>query len=324
MKAKWVDFKSPLAEGIKAFITYKRSIGRRFNTEEKALRLLDRYFVEQCVININDITPELLNCFLLSRPRKRARSYNGLAGILNRLFNWLVRQEIIESSPFHLQLKREAEKRIPFIFDIVQIRRLLEVTGRLSDHSSSPMRGITYQMIFILLYGLGLRAGEVARLYWKDIDFNRNLVIIRHTKFSKSRLVPFGPQLAVRISEYKKQREHRYGKLSPDAPVFFFFKNRAIHPATISQTFHCLLPLLDLDVPTGVRPPRLHDLRHSFAVGTLLRWYRSGINPATRLLHLSTFMGHVNPASTAVYLTITNELLEEANKRFERFAFPII
>ena len=65
MKAKWVDFKSPLAEGIKAFITYKRSIGRRFNTEEKALRLLDRYFVEQCVININDITPELLNCFLL-------------------------------------------------------------------------------------------------------------------------------------------------------------------------------------------------------------------------------------------------------------------
>jgi len=66
----------------------------------------------------------------------------------------------------------------------------------------------------------------------------------------------------------------------------------------------------------------VHDLRHSFAVATLLRWYRSGINPADRLIHLSTFLGHVNPTSTAVYLTITAELLGEGSERFERFAIP--
>ena len=68
------------------------------------------------------------------------------------------------------------------------------------------------------------------------------------------------------------------------------------------------------------RGPRIHDLRHSFAVGTLLRWYRSGVDPAARLPHLSTFLGHINPTATAVYLTITAELLQEANRRFSTFA----
>ena len=75
-------------------------------------------------------------------------------------------------------------------------------------------------------------------------------------------------------------------------------------------------------MPDGVSPPRLHSLRHSFAVGCLLRWYRQGLDPASRLQQLSTFMGHVDPSSTAVYLTITPELLHEANTRFERFAEP--
>ena len=79
---------------------------------------------------------------------------------------------------------------------------------------------------------------------------------------------------------------------------------------------------LELPVPAGVSPPRLHSLRHSFAVGCLLRWYREGLDPAARLHQLSTFMGHVDPSSTQVYLTITPALLEEANRRFERFAEP--
>ncbi len=79
---------------------------------------------------------------------------------------------------------------------------------------------------------------------------------------------------------------------------------------------------LDLSLRDGVSPPRLHDLRHSFAVGRLLRWYREGVDPSTRLHQLSTFLGHVDPASTAVYLKMTPELLEEANRRFEAFAQP--
>jgi integrase len=93
-----------------------------------------------------------------------------------------------------------------------------------------------------------------------------------------------------------------------------------VHPGSASHTFHRLVTELALPNPAGVASPRLHCLRHSFAVGCLLRWYRDGVDPQTRLYRLSTLMGHVDPASTAIYLTITPQLLAEANQRFETFA----
>lgn len=102
--------------------------------------------------------------------------------------------------------------------------------------------------------------------------------------------------------------------------MFSFTKRGCICVGTISQTFHTLLPRLELTIPPGVSPPRLHDLRHSFAVATLLRWYRQGIDPNRRLMHLATFLGHVDPNSTAVYLTITEELLNQAARRFQALA----
>jgi integrase len=102
--------------------------------------------------------------------------------------------------------------------------------------------------------------------------------------------------------------------------LFSFDGHRRIHPGTASQVFHSLVRVLRPAIPDGVSPPRLHDLRHSFAVGCLLRWYREGADPASKLNQLSTFMGHVDPTSTAVYLTITPGLLRQANRRFESFA----
>jgi integrase len=107
------------------------------------------------------------------------------------------------------------------------------------------------------------------------------------------------------------------------APLFSFDGCGCVHPGTASHTFHTLVCSLGLAVPDGVSPPRLHDLRHSFAVGCLLRWYREGREPASRLQQLSTFMGHVDPTSTAVYLTITPALFTQANRRFEAFAAPV-
>jgi integrase len=176
-------------------------------------------------------------------------------------------------------------------------------------------------VIFVLLYGLGLRVGEVSRLQFADVDLDRRLLIIRDTKFGKTRLVPFGPRIGDMLHDYRK---HRGENQTPDAAFFSFTRRGAVDPGTISQTFHQLVPRLCLAIPPGVAPPRVHDLRHAFAVGTLLRWYREGVNPAARLFHLSTFLGHVNPSSTAVYLTITSELLTAANRRFEGFAAPVL
>lgn len=186
------------------------------------------------------------------------------------------------------------------------------------------MRGPTYHMIFAILYGLGLRVGEVSRLQYGDIDFDRALLLVQKSKFYKSRLVPFGPRMATALSDYTEARSVRHAYASAEAPFFSFTSRGSIHPCTISQTFHRLVPQLGLTVPPGCSPPRLHDLRHSFAVGTLLRWYRSGIDPGAGLLKLATFMGHVDVSSTAIYLTITDDLLTEASRRYEAFAQPVL
>src|SRR6516162_2256499 len=144
---------------------------------------------------------------------------------------------------------------------------------------------------------------------------------IRPGRIYKSRLVPFGPKLEALLVRYLRQRHAAVaGAPADDHPLFCLRGGRPINPGTVSQTFHALVPRLHLQIPPGVSPPRLHDLRHSFAVGTLTRWYRLGLDPQARLLALSTFMGHVDVNSTAVYLTTTPELLEQASRRFRAFA----
>jgi integrase len=172
--------------------------------------------------------------------------------------------------------------------------------------------------------GLGLRVGEACRLLIRDVDLDRQLLIIRESKFYKSRLTPFGPEVGSLLQDYLQKRKNRPGGLSADAPLFSLTAKGAIPPGTVSQTFHHLVTQLQIDLRPGTSSPRLHDLRHSFAVGTLSRWYRSGINPQERLLRLSTFLGHVDPSSTAVYLTISDALLQQANGRFELFAESVI
>ena len=323
MKTPWQSFQSPLASPITRYLAAKRSLGCNFNTEDRALRLLDRYLIEQAVPSITDITADCLDRFLSSRARTTATSYNNLLGVVRRLFEWMVDQQELSASPFQARSRRETARRLPFLYEQATIRQLIEYAATLPDNSRSLQRGSTYATIFALLAGLGLRIGEVSRLQYSDIDLLHDVVLVRNSKFGKSRLVPFGPRLAARLRAYLTLREQRLGPAAPDAPFFSWNGRTAVHTNSIRNTFHDdLLPRLELQIPEGTRGPCVHGLRHSFAVRTLLRWYREGVDPNARLNYLSTFLGHISPHSTAVYLTITSELLEAANQRFEAFARP--
>jgi integrase len=316
-------FHSLLAGEIVSYLQYKRALGRKFDTEEQALRLFDRFLVEHAVADLVALQPALIEAFLTSRQRVRARSYNHLLGVIRCFFDWLVAQDHLNHSPVRAQPRRTTSQLRPFLFEPHQVVRLLELAEQLPDNARAPHRGEIYRLIFTLMYGLGLRVGETVRLRYRDVDLARTLLIIDKSKFGKSRLVPFGPRMGQHITGYLQQCVDWYGPWQPQAPVFSFSISsvrRPLRTETVSQTFHHLLPKLDLPVPPGVDSPRLHCLRHSFAVETLLHWYHTGVDPNQRLFHLATFMGHADPASTAWYLTITDALLNEANRRFEHFA----
>lgn len=318
-------FNSILANQIEKFLAYHRALGKKYENEEWALRLLDRFIDDQSdIVSIEHITPALLNQFLLSRPRSSHRSFNHLLSVLQRLFRWLIVQQVLTKSPLEALPRRVTQKRQPYLFQPSEVERLLEITAQLTDGPQGYRRGLTYRMIFALMYGLGLRVGEAACLSRHDVNLDAQYLHIRQTKFSKSRLVPLGPRMTDAIQQYLDAPTQI--KLSPDDPVFSLSKDlrKPIKPGSISRTFRLLVKQMNLHIAPGVSAPRLHCLRHSFAVSTLVRWYRSGINPTQKLPYLSAFMGHVNPSSTVVYLTITTELLELANERFEAYAAPTL
>lgn len=306
-----------LATVVADYLAHKRALGRKFDTEEATLRLLVTFAGQHGVEDLGHLDPCLLEAFIGSRPRARARSFNHLVGVTCCFLDWAVAQQRLNASPLRRTRRRETDVRLPFLFDVHQARRLLTATAALPDNSRAAGRGPTYHAVFALCYGLGLRAGEACGLRIGDVDAGRQLLTVRGGKFGKSRLVPHGP----RIGELLARHVERRGA-GGEEPLFSFDGRRSIHPCSASQTFHRLMAELAFPVPDGVSPPHLHCLRHSFAVGCLARWYREDTDPQARLFRLSTFMGHVDPTSTAVYLTITPQLLAEANRRFEALAEP--
>ena len=311
---KTTVFQSFLAAFFSQFVQYKQALNRKYHADAEVLRLFDRYLLEGQITGWQAIDSALIDDFLKSRPRIKPASYNHLLGVVHRFFAFAIMQEWIQYSPVMANPRRNTGGRIPYLFDLNTAKRLLAVARSLPEGPQTRHRSLVYETVFALLYGLGLRVGEVARLKLADADLTQDILLIRDTKFSKTRIVPLGPNLAQRLKWYIEQRHGT--SPDPELPLFSYTKRGCMSAVGISQTFHALVPKLELHIPPGVSPPRLHDLRHSFAVATLLRWYREGIDPNCRLMSLSTFLGHVDPDSTAVYLTITEDLLHEAAQRF--------
>jgi site-specific recombinase XerD len=264
MKRHPPGFHSPFASLIEGYLQVKRALNRRFDNEEVGLRLFDQYLVEQGITEIGAVTSQVIEAFLASRPISRPKSYNHLAGVLRRWLGWVAQQGEITAVPICPSPRRITSERLPFIFDPPLAKRLLALTSELHDTDRARARPATYRMIFALLYGLGLRVGEVTRLNVQDIDFRHDLLIIRSSKFDKSRLVPFGPKMALELQGYLQTRQTLRTDMQPDSPLFSFSqKSKPITKSPITQAFHQILPKLELNIPPGAATPRLHDLRHN-------------------------------------------------------------
>jgi len=204
-------FHSLLGQEIQTYVDYKRALGRKFATEARALHLLDRFLVERAITDLRALTPSVIDVFLASRPRPKPRSINHLLGVIRGFFDWMVTQQRLAHSPVRTKARRCPRQPRPFLFTPEQFRQLLAYAAQLPDDARARHRAAVYSLIFSLMYGLGLRVGEVTRLRYGDVDQSRGLLVIRESKFGKSRLVPFGPRMGEKITEYLHQRVDWYG-----------------------------------------------------------------------------------------------------------------
>ena len=199
----------------------------------------------------------------------------------------------------------------PFIYTSDDIDTLLGEARRLR----SPLRAATYETLFGLLAVTGMRVGEAIRLDQTDLDFDTGVILIRESKFGKSRLVPVDSSALGVLRGYADRRAEFRARLGNDS-FFVSLTGRRLIYVSVDEVFRQLRAEGRIGEGSTTRPT-IHDLRHSFAVATLIGWYRDGVDVAARLPWLSTYLGHRDPRSTYWYLSAAPELLALAADRLE-------
>jgi integrase len=199
----------------------------------------------------------------------------------------------------------------PYIYTPDQISQVLQVTGRLEP----PLRAVTYRTLFGLLAATGMRQGEATALSRTDVDVPAGLITVRHAKFDRVRLVPLHASTTVELRGYATARDRLCPTTSCDR-FFVSVTGRPLRRGEVDQIFQNITTALGLRTDTV--HPRLHELRHTFAVQTLLDWHRDGRDISALLPVLSTYLGHVEPANTYWYLSAVPELMQLAAARLEQ------
>ena len=254
----------------------------------------------------------------------RASATRGLSGQHSRLsvargFLLHLKASLPETEVPERHLMAAPRRPYPDLFSATDINRVLDGAGRLSPRGS--LRPWTHQTLFGLLACTGLRPREARNLLVPDVQLDEQppRLLIRQTKFHKSRWVPLHPTAAEHLRRYAHLRHAlQYDGLSE---VFFLSEQgRPLDLHTLHRTFQRLLHRLGITPPPGQRRPTLHALRHTFAVNRLRQWYEAGVEARALLPNLSVYLGHLNPASSYWYLTATPELLGAAAQRFARYA----
>lgn len=209
-------------------------------------------------------------------------------------------------------LPEPSHRAVPYIYSDEDIARLRQAAGRLRPEH----RADTYQTLIGLITVTGMRVGESVRLDRDDVDLAEGVLTIRNTKFGKSRQLPLHPTSVDALAAYARRRDERRPR--PKSPSFFTsaIGTRLLRD-NVSTVFPRLVREAGLQSANRLRPPRLHDARHSFAVRCVIRWYRQGLDVEARLPLLSTWLGHVAPSSTYWYLSAVPELLELIAERID-------
>jgi integrase len=315
-------FVSAIGAEFARYVAFKRGLGRRFVTSAYMLSQLDRFLADR---HAADLTRETFAAWSASIGHLRP---SGRLTRMRAAFQFCLFRRRSDPAcfvPDPSQFPPPRPRPRPHIFCDEEVVRLLRVADTFRPHPSSPLRAEVARLAVVLLYTTGLRRGELVRLTLGDFDASDRVLLVRRSKFEKSRLLPLSADAAREIEGYLRVRRRRGLPRGSDAPLLLCRHGR-LRPYTGAGIGHAMRRLCVLaDVRTAAgRPPRVHDFRFTFAVRALLRWYREDADVQAKLPALTAYMGHGSIVSTQYYLVFFDAVVQEAAARFARHASPLI
>jgi len=303
---------------IAQYVVFRKSLGAKFEGNETVLHTFCRVVGEGR--HVGKVRPHEVASFL-DGCGPVTRHWHRKYIVLRGFFRYALSRGYLSASPLPTTVPKLPERFKPYIYSREELRRLLDSTA-FTQTPRFQMEAHTFRTLLLLLYGAGLRDGEALSLNLKDEDLQEAILTIGNTKFYKTRLVPLGRELNDAMTEYAKQRKKAGHSQSGDAPFFVTRLGARVPLYLLQRGFRRLRTRAGVRREDGARyQPRLHDLRHAAAVHRLTASYREGKDVQRLLPLLSTYLGHVDIASTQLYLTMTPELLHEASKRFAKYVF---
>jgi integrase len=307
-----------LDAAIEEFVQYKRALG---NLYIGSANILKAFLRQTGNLELNALTNLHCEAFLPQKGDTATNMWFQRYAVLDRFFRYAAGRGYMYHRVLPTTFPERPPQFVPYIYSTGDIRRLLGVPDSHYPRNC-PMSPDTMRTLILMLYATGLRLGEACRLTYADADLKNATLTVRETKFDKSRLVPIGKDLATLLRLYRFRHRPGIGYQRPPTVL-------AVKIGMMIQNYHADHQYQWLRREAGVLrfdsaryQPRLHDFRHTFAVTRLLTWYREGKDVQRMLPFLSTYLGHVCVEETSVYLRMTHELLQEASRCFERYAFP--
>ena len=301
---------------LRDYLELRRGLGFELERVESRLRNFIAFMETK---RAPQITTALALEFAMRADHRSAATQAGCLSAIRGFAQYLSGIEVTTEIP-PTGLIRRGHRPQPYIYSDDEITRILDAARRHSSIRRYALKPHTLYCLFGLLSVTGMRLTEALNLKPEDIDWQQGVLTIGRAKFQKSRLIPLHESTLSQLRAYKKRRDRFFAQQPGRRPVNRIFVSTNGGPLTSYQAgrnFRMLTRRIGMRQAGASHRPRIHDLRHRFAVSTLLRWYRNGKNVELLLPVLSTYLGHVFITGTYWYLTCTPELMEAAGRRLE-------
>jgi integrase/recombinase XerD len=308
------------ARAVDTYLRHFRALGLQYRGVAQVLSQLGRHLAAEGALDLDTAQYETWRHSRVSlHPNSRRKAEQ----IVRRFCVYRRRSDPSVFIPSEDSFTRQRPYVRPVIVEPEQIARMLAAAVRLAPGPRSPLRPAASRVATVLLYTTGLRSGEVRRLRVEDVEDGGAVLRIRESKFHKSRLVPVSESTQNEVRRYLKRRA-AFAVTSPDQGPFLCNRYRGqgrgrVFAYSVPGLQHLIRHLFKVAEVRDLegRIPRVHDLRHSFAVQTLARSYREGGDPQALLPKLALYLGHVSIESTLHYLKLVPLVAALASARFD-------